>query len=82
MFNILLKELGIEKLLAIEADHCPESYGCLVVHKDFRLLYSGDSKPVQTMVNFGQDVDLLIHEATFDDSLEKEAFYKRHSTTG
>jgi len=77
-----LQKFGLQKVLAIEADHCEESYGCLLVHEDFRLLYSGDTRPVQTMVNYGQEIDLLIHEATFDDSLEQESYYKRHTTVG
>jgi hypothetical protein len=53
MFSHLLKELKVNKVLAIEAEHCQESYGCLIVHENFRILYSGDTKPVQTMVNYG-----------------------------
>lgn len=34
------------------------------------------------MVEAAQDATLLVHEATFEDELENEAYKKRHSTTG
>jgi ribonuclease BN (tRNA processing enzyme) len=32
--------------------------------------------------NYAQEVTLLIHEATFDDSLEQDADWKKHTTMG
>lgn len=46
----------------------------------FFLVFSGDTKPCQSVVALGQDCDLLIHEATMEDGLEQEADKKMHST--
>lgn len=37
--------------------------------------------PCKNLVKLGQDCDLLIHEATMEDDLAKEAKIKLHSTT-
>lgn len=37
--------------------------------------------PCEDLVKLGQDCDLLIHEATMEDDLAKEAKMKLHSTT-
>lgn len=74
--------MGIKKLLSIEAQHCPEAYGSLVIGEGFSILYSGDTLPVQSMISYGKEVSLLIHEATLDDSLEADAKEKWHTTTG
>lgn len=80
---LLLKAtLGIQFLLSIEADHCQESFGVVMITDKRSILYSGDTLPVQTMLNYGQDVDLLIHEATLEDALEEDAKKKKHTTTG
>ena len=45
------------------------------------LAYSGDTRPTPKLVRAARAVDLLIHEATFEDGLLSEAMAKRHSTT-
>ena len=46
----------------------------------FKVVYSGDTRPCQALVDIGMRADVLIHEATFDDTLTQEALNKRHST--
>ena len=46
----------------------------------FKVVYSGDTRPCQALVDIGMNADILIHEATFDDTLPQEALNKRHST--
>lgn len=48
--------------------------------KSLKIVYTGDTAPTQTVVKMSRDADLLIHEATFDDSLEKLADEELHST--
>lgn len=82
--------MGVKKVLAIETDHCVESYGCLIISEKEhgvddgfgRIFYSGDTNPCQNIMNYCQKATLLIHEATFEDSLEKEAKWKKHTTIG
>jgi ribonuclease Z len=44
------------------------------------IVISGDTKPVDSMVSFAEHADVLIHEATFDESLKKRANDYGHST--
>lgn len=48
--------------------------------KIFKLTYSGDTGPSAELVELGRDSTLLIHEATFDDSLHAIAAEGAHST--
>jgi len=77
-------------IAAIEVDHCPQSYACLLVFKeDFalgerpgnRIIYSGDTRPCQNFVNYAQRCILMIHEATLGSGLEEDACAKKHTTT-
>lgn len=66
--------MNVRHLKAIEVNHCVESFACLIDSPDFgRIFYSGDTKVCQTVLNYAQQVTLLIHEATFDDTLEMDA---------
>lgn len=45
-----------------------------------KIVYSGDTRPCDELIQAGKDADLLIHEATFDEELYKEAVAKKHCT--
>jgi ribonuclease Z len=45
-----------------------------------KIVYSGDTKPFSEFSTFAADADLVIHEATFDDSLTEKAEIDGHST--
>lgn len=45
-----------------------------------KITYSGDTLPCDDLVGIGQNSDVLIHEATMEDDLTKEARIKMHST--
>lgn len=47
-----------------------------------QVVYSGDTRPCDAVVDAARNATLLIHEATFEDQLRDEAINKRHSTTG
>ena len=44
------------------------------------VVFSGDTKPVDSMISFAEHADVLIHEATFDESLKERANDYGHST--
>ncbi len=46
--------------------------------KGLKVTYSGDTRPVQTVIDLAKDSDLLIHESTFGD--EFEDYEDRHHT--
>ena len=90
MYQMLSEVMGVKKMCAIEVDHCTESYGCLIVSENERgvsdgfgrIFYSGDTNPCNNILNYCQKVTLLIHEATFEDSLTEDAKWKKHTTIG
>jgi len=45
-----------------------------------KIVYSGDTKPFDDFAKFAFGADILIHEATFDDSLAEKAELDWHST--
>jgi len=58
---------------------CPEEVlGSL--RKGRKIVYSGDTRPFEGFVEFAAGADLVVHEATFDDSLSEKAELDGHST--
>ena len=47
---------------------------------NYKLVYSGDCMPSEKLIKRGRDCDLLIHEATFEDSRSAQAQAQAHST--
>jgi ribonuclease Z len=43
--------------------------------------FAGDTRPCQAVIDAARGATLLVHEATFEDELQDEAIYKKHSTT-
>jgi ribonuclease Z len=48
--------------------------------KGRKVVYTGDTRPFAGFASFAADADLVIHEATFDDSLAAKAELDTHST--
>lgn len=67
--------------------HCRQSCGIAIetlpnkIGKSYKIVYSGDAMPTNTLVDIGRNADLLIHEATLDDIHYTDALAKHHSTT-
>ncbi|XP_012284418.1 ribonuclease Z, mitochondrial [Orussus abietinus] len=78
----LYESLGVQNINTVPVKHCPFSFGIsLTLGNGQKIVYSGDTMPCEDLVHLGQDCSLLIHEATMEDDLEKEALLKLHSTT-
>ena len=45
-----------------------------------KIVYSGDTRPCESVIKLSENGDLLIHDATFDSTLEKRAAEYGHST--
>jgi ribonuclease Z len=45
-----------------------------------KIVYTGDTRPTESLIRFAENADLLIHEATFDDELWERAREDGHST--
>ncbi|XP_015188862.1 PREDICTED: ribonuclease Z, mitochondrial isoform X2 [Polistes dominula] len=77
----LFNKLKIKALETTLVRHCNLSYGVsLIFENDKKVVYSGDTMPCNSLIQLGMHCDLLIHEATLQDELAKEAEKKKHST--
>lgn len=77
--------LGLRLLRTCNVVHCPNAFGVTLEIVDeskqnFKLTYSGDTKPCDELVKLGLNSTLLIHEATMEDELLEDALLKMHST--
>ena len=76
--------LGISRVESVRVVHCAHSYGLLLESSGehpWKLVFSGDTRPCEAIVDAAMGATLLIHEATFDDSMLEEAIGKKHCTT-
>ena len=69
----------------VRVDHsCYDAYGTVLEcqQDSFVLCFSGDTRPSRALVDAcrGRNVDLLIHEATFNDTEIEMSVAKKHST--
>lgn len=77
---------GLRGFQAIRVDHCHLAYAFLCESQDgWTVGFSGDCRPSREFITAArgftpQSLDLLIHEATFENELELEAKKKKHST--
>lgn len=76
---------AIKELQYVPVEHCANSFAIILqiqlASQIFKLVYSGDCLPSLQLQRAGQGCDLLIHEATFDETKELDAKEKRHCTT-
>jgi ribonuclease Z len=49
-------------------------------NNNFKIVYSGDCRPSNSLIFPGMNCDILIHESTFDDTMLDDAIKKKHST--
>uniref|UniRef100_A0A8C3KFM3 Zinc phosphodiesterase ELAC protein 2 n=1 Tax=Calidris pygmaea TaxID=425635 RepID=A0A8C3KFM3_9CHAR len=78
----LLESYDLAEFQTCEVQHCKNAFACSMVHQSgWKVVYSGDTMPCMALVQMGKNATLLIHEATLEDGMEKEAIEKTHSTT-
>ncbi|GLJ16002.1 hypothetical protein SUGI_0265040 [Cryptomeria japonica] len=88
----ILSEAGIEVLHSVPVVHCREAFGVVLqairrknnvneIVPGWKLVYSGDTRPCKKLRDAAFGATVLIHEATFDDSMPEEAISKNHSLT-
>lgn len=73
----------LDGMRSVPVIHCREAYGLVVQlwRGGAKLVYSGDTRPCTRLVMSGAGAEVLIHEATFDDSRKQDAVSKFHCTT-
>ncbi|KAL3068499.1 hypothetical protein niasHT_030790 [Heterodera trifolii] len=76
------KQWNLRSATAVQVLHTRASNAFVFQSEDTgrRVVFSGDTKPCKLLEEHGQNADLLIHECTFEDGMEHDAFRKRHST--
>eukprot|EP01138_Halocafeteria_seosinensis_P011989 gb/GECG01012253.1/.p1 GENE.gb/GECG01012253.1/~~gb/GECG01012253.1/.p1 ORF type:complete len:895 (+),score=81.89 gb/GECG01012253.1/:1-2685(+) len=80
-------ESTVTSFLSVPVEHCPDAYGVVLIlnRRDgdtmgTKIVFSGDTRPCKRLIAAGSGASLLIHEATFDDSMGSHAVRKRHCT--
>jgi ribonuclease Z len=61
-------------------DHCKDSCAIRIDTDHHSISYSGDSRPSRMFGILSEDVDVMIHESTFDSCFKDKAIITRHST--
>eukprot|EP01018_Ginkgo_biloba_P002572 Gb_04947 [translate_table: standard] len=88
----ILSEAGLESLISVPVIHCPQAFAVALqaarrknsaskLVPGWKLVYSGDTRPCKSLIDAARGATVLIHEATFDDSMPEEAISKNHSLT-
>lgn len=47
--------------------HCPQSFGIVISNRQYKVSYSGDTRPSESFKEQAKQSNLMIHEATFND---------------
>ncbi|KAL7415067.1 hypothetical protein BDY24DRAFT_433932 [Mrakia frigida] len=70
----LYASTGIRSLKTCLVPHRgTQCYAVIIEHQDgWKLVYSGDTKPSEALIEAGQDATILIHEATIGDDTPEE----------
>ena len=74
---------GSVELTLVPVDHLPpagDAAGCVVEHDGARIVYSGDSRPCDTLSEAARGADLLIHEVGGLDARARLLHQVGHST--
>lgn len=80
-FKEFYQEAGLKLIQPVSVIHCPESHGVVITSTcGWKVSYSGDCRPTPAFAEEGLNSTMVIHEATFQSSHEKEAKEKMHST--
>ncbi|KAL1994053.1 hypothetical protein VTN49DRAFT_2722 [Thermomyces lanuginosus] len=80
--SVLLRSAtGLEDARCVLVNHCRGAMAVTLAWSDgFKLSYSGDCRPSAKFAEIGKGSTVLIHEATFQNSMRGSALAKRHCT--
>ncbi|KAG5361747.1 Ribonuclease Z 1 [Yarrowia sp. C11] len=76
---------GLTSIKTCWAHHCDQAF-CVEFgfklndEENFSVAYSGDTRPIEAFSQMARNCDLVVHEATLDNSLPEEAVIKKHCT--
>ncbi|UJR08657.1 hypothetical protein I4U23_012916 [Adineta vaga] len=73
--------IGLHGVRTVLVEHIYDAHAVILRHIDgWSLAFSGDCKQSNDFIQAGQNVDLLIHESTYETGLEVYASQMRHCT--
>ncbi len=75
-----LEELRSKGVLSIDGKIFTIEQVSSGIRKGRKIVYSGDTRPTESMVDFAKDADVFIHETTTDSSLEPKVNEFGHSS--
>ncbi len=67
----LLNENSIKMIIPFPVSHCIEASGIRLEMDSKTIVFSGDTKYTESLINYSKNANLIIHECTFDCSEEK-----------
>lgn len=70
---------GHTRISAVRVDHCHDAFGFRLEHEGKTLVYSGDTRPCDSITRAAREATLLIHECTMADDLLHEAIDRKHT---
>lgn len=79
--NYFQKELGISEMKTAQVVHSFPAYAIAITTPEWKLVYSGDTRPCEELIELGKNATFLIHEANFEENMKEKAVKDRHSTT-
>ncbi|KIJ28166.1 hypothetical protein M422DRAFT_235713 [Sphaerobolus stellatus SS14] len=83
LLNGLKSVSGLSDIYTVRAFHRGLCHSIVIKHAEgWSVVYSGDTRPNDSLAQAGHNATLLIHEATFGDDQAEAAIAKRHSTIG
>ncbi|KAK4188664.1 hypothetical protein QBC35DRAFT_495629 [Podospora australis] len=76
------EDIGLPRIEACYVDHCHDALAAVFTfpHSGLKIAYSGDCRPSTRFAEIGKGAHMLLHECTFEDSLQGDALAKKHST--
>lgn len=80
MWQYLRQILRVSNLYSFETKHSSCSHGVVLVGEKWKIVYTGDTNPCVTEVNYCKNADLLIHESTFLQAKSKTSDKNRHTS--
>ncbi|KAG2496087.1 hypothetical protein HYH03_005690 [Edaphochlamys debaryana] len=76
------ERLGLAGFQPFQVQHIYDSHGLRLEGREgWVVVFSADTRPCEATVNAARCASLLVHEATFEESMGDEARAKKHSTT-
>ena len=75
------RSIGLHGIQTVLVEHIYDAHALVLRHIDgWSIAFSGDCKQSSNFIQAGQNVDVLIHESTFETGLEVYASQMRHCT--